>query len=407
MVKNGDRPYFKGVASGSKHACGWSMLTSDGVCSRAIVFEGPLDAIAYYQMNKKSLQKEPALLVSLGGVEKLQVMATAINEHLAPTGGHLQKLDLAFDNDVAGVNAILGLQKKGLHSTANTKVCVLVPVRGKDWNDQLLKDVIGEKRVAIEAFNSSDLNEIQADKKNVSSVSKKEFENENAQFKDKDVWPKIENLEKFITNNRPLFTRFSVKEILEIENQTTITDRKILLTRSELNHLGFYPKNDVSKIELSDDSELRKKKLFTLENFRNYDLKGKNEDVRNIVNVRYNKMIRGWSHGRQEAYVQYRQALLSVPQPSKSQYKGLVEIAGQHIARTNLGLSAKEAASDFHFSSKQSAGVAWSELSLVDKMKMLNEICTYSRALVDTTKENISHLEKAKNIDFQKKTISR
>ncbi len=382
LTKTSKRPYFKGVVGGSQHAHGWSMLSAPGKCDRAVVFEGPLDAIAYYQMNRAELTKTPALLISLGGVEKLDVLATALNEHLTPTGGHLKQLDLALDNDESGRGAVQTLKEKGLHSNELTRVSVLIPQVGKDWNEQLLRQGVGAKEVAIADFNQavSDPETTRPKPPTMADTAVK-------QPVTTPFWPRLSDLEHFVTENRNLLPRFSLDEVQAIDKIIPTSERTFVATRQELRRMHLYPKDDVAKMQL--DRKSGKTSLFTLDCFQEYQWHGKAQDMRIVADKRFRNLNSGWRVGRQVAYETFRTTVAKTLVPAEGGTREAVEVLGQHLARTTLNLSPRETIAPFHFTVRQAALLDWSKLSGQQKQQVMTQSQTYAQRLIDATKNQL------------------
>lgn len=383
LTTKGTHAYFKGVAAGSAHAHGWSMMTGTGKCERAVVFEGPLDAIAYYQMNRETLKTNPALLISLGGVQKLEVIGVALNEHLVPSGGHLKKLDIALDNDESGLATVELLKTKGLHSTDLTQVSVLTPTSGKDWNEELLNHDLGEQVTAIEYFKRQQ--QPHEDCHGVGQV--KADLTPDTQPQKAVLWPKLSNFEQFITDNRSLLMRFSLAETYQIDKKVAVSDRDLVVTRQELRQLHLYPQNDAAAMYL--ERQQAKLPLFTLASFQNCNLHGKNQDMRLVASKRFSRLQSGWTSGRQAVYAAFKANIVPPKASKPAGSQELIEIIGQHLARVTLNLSAREKQEPFHLSVRQATLVNWSKMNNVEKEALLKQSQDYARALVKATKKQL------------------
>lgn len=382
--KGKKRPYFKGVVAGSRHAVGWTMLTAEGVCERAMVFESPFDACAYYQLNRAKLKRTPTLLISLGGVQKLEVIGTALKNQLETRGGHLQYLGIALDRDDAGRGAVKALIDAGLHETNRLKISIVEPTVGKDWNEQLLRNPkAGVKNMT--------LNQIESDTKESLKVEKSVTAGSDT------LWPKQADFEAFITENRNLLGHFSFEEVREIAEKVPADARQSLVTRKELSTVHLYPTNDKAVAWLNKGKY--QEPLFNAESFESYSIKGEIRDYRMAAAKRINRLSLGRQASRQTVYAEYQKAIQQnhTVERSTDMLRPLVKIAGEEVARNALNISPRKLESSFHFSARQTADVKWSKLTENLRQELGVEVAKYAQSLVIQTKVNLAKLPQRKD----------
>ena len=396
-----ERPYFKGVVAGSRHATGWTMQTRPGVCERAMVFESPFDACAYYQLHQAELKKKPTLLISLGGVKKLDVIGTALKDHLEPTGGRLQYLGLSLDRDNAGHKAVQTLIDQGLHATERIKIEVIEPEHGKDWNEQLLRaPEAGARVTALQDFSyQSDqaghiakITDDQLDKAH--AVKRQEDTGSDSKLSETAVhkttekpWPTLADFEHFISENRSLFGRFDLAEIKAIDKQVSITGRNTLATREDWKKIHLYPTNEraIAWIDRGD----YQKPVFNAASFSAYQVKDTVHDYQELAEKRFKLLQPNWRQTRTRMYQAYTQVRLNNHQLNQvaDTFKTLIKVAGEEVARYQLGISSPDLKRDFKFSERQASTIQWSQLTGLQQEQLAQDVAQYARQIVNQVKQ--------------------
>ncbi|WP_288528752.1 DUF3991 and TOPRIM domain-containing protein [uncultured Secundilactobacillus sp.] len=421
-----ERPYFKGVAAGSRHATGWTMQTQPGVCERAMVFESPFDACAYYQLHQVELKKRPTLLISLGGVQKLDVIGTALKDHLEPTGGRLQYLGLSLDRDNAGHEAVQTLIDQGLHATERIKIEVIEPEQGKDWNEQLLRAPgAGARVTALQNFSyrptpdqpahdakiTADQPDQAMAKRTVerqpdATIAPKLAETAANKAPEK-PWATLADFEHFISENRPLVGRFDLATIRAIDKQVPVTDRNTLATRDDWKKVHLYPTNEraVAWIDRGD----YQKPLFNASSFAAYPVKGVVQDYQELAEKRFKLLQPNWRQTRARMYQAYTQVRLNNHQLNQisDMFKTLVKVAGEEVARYQLGISSPDLKRDFKFSERQASTVQWSHLTVQQQEQLVQGVAQYAQRVVKQVKQVVTQGPRIVPELTQTKTLSR
>jgi len=143
--KFGKRGTEKKIAAGSDSQYGYNFHTGNG-SERLIVFESPIDALSYAQMNFGRLAKENTTFLSLSGTDHQKVLSQL--DRMNRENGHLPKeLVMATDNDLAGYKAADYFDVMRFEGMTNLRQ---VPTIGKDWNDQLKSGVNAYKQMSID-----------------------------------------------------------------------------------------------------------------------------------------------------------------------------------------------------------------------------------------------------------------
>jgi 5S rRNA maturation endonuclease (ribonuclease M5) len=125
------RGSFKQVLPHAKKDTGFTVDV--GKPTKMYVFESPVDLLSYWSLQKEKLQD--ARLVSMNGLKSRTILQSFIDAR--KEGLNIQKVVLSVDNDKAGKKFI---QK--MHLLLEDRMLQLnLPLRGKDWNDELKKSV--------------------------------------------------------------------------------------------------------------------------------------------------------------------------------------------------------------------------------------------------------------------------
>lgn len=137
-----DRDYFKYVAPTTKEHTYWGFNYLVGQPKNLYFFEAPIDLLSYYALHEKSLLEQGDFwLISIDGlaIEKVVSFIGYGMKHLQ-LKDCLETLNVCFDNDDAGKEALKNLQVYEIHDIPFDDH---TPKYAKDWNQVLkLKGVI-------------------------------------------------------------------------------------------------------------------------------------------------------------------------------------------------------------------------------------------------------------------------
>ncbi|MFC5775518.1 DUF3991 domain-containing protein [Ectobacillus antri] len=135
------RGSFKQILSNSKKHVGFTVDIRK--LDKIYYFESPIDLLSYWSIKKEKLTN--ARLISMNGLKDKTVLHSYAE---AKKQGHvIKQIVLAVDNDSAGKEFVAKLQK-----VINPKMFgVDLPIREKDWNDELkvTKKYVEAKQDAI------------------------------------------------------------------------------------------------------------------------------------------------------------------------------------------------------------------------------------------------------------------
>lgn len=146
--KFGKRGTEKKIAAGSNDQYGYNFRFGNGA-DKLIVFESPIDALSYAQMNFKQLQSENATLISIRtNHNKVLYELDRMNRENGRLPG---QLIMATDNDLAGYEVADRFDQLRFDGIEPIRQ---VPVEGKDWNDQLKARKSGITSMTMEESHS-------------------------------------------------------------------------------------------------------------------------------------------------------------------------------------------------------------------------------------------------------------
>ncbi len=140
----------KKIARGSDVTTGYNLSFGKGD-QTLVLFESPIDLLSYAQQNHQELIQNNATLLSVSGTDAkrgLHYLNAAITEKNA----QFKHLIVAFDNDRAGFQAADFYERHPLQNL-NTQQAITVerqiPLKGKDWNEQLKAGVTGKQSMTM------------------------------------------------------------------------------------------------------------------------------------------------------------------------------------------------------------------------------------------------------------------
>lgn len=125
---------FKGVVKGSNQKYGFSIKAGNEFAfKKLIVFEAPIDAISYFQMNQSDLNG--SILLSTGGSSKINtVIKTYLNIYKS-----IESIYVCSDNDCAGNEVYININELYKNYNIVDGREKLLCANVKDFNDLLLK----------------------------------------------------------------------------------------------------------------------------------------------------------------------------------------------------------------------------------------------------------------------------
>ncbi|MCK8605682.1 DUF3991 and toprim domain-containing protein [Leuconostoc citreum] len=116
-----------------------------------VLFESPIDLLSYAQQNEQALVQSNATLLSISGTDAKRG-ATFLQDSFDAKKGDFNKIIVAFDNDKAGFKAA-DYYDRFKFTNPNTNLPIVaerhVPIKGKDWNEQLKAGVLGFKTLTM------------------------------------------------------------------------------------------------------------------------------------------------------------------------------------------------------------------------------------------------------------------
>lgn len=144
------RGTLKKIAPGSDVSTGYNLSFGQGD-QTLVLFESPIDLLSYAQQNHQELIKANATLLSISGTDAKRG-AEYLNAAITQKNAQFKHLIVAFDNDRAGFQAADFYERHQLQNP-NTKQAITVtrqiPVKGKDWNEQLKAGVTGKQSLTM------------------------------------------------------------------------------------------------------------------------------------------------------------------------------------------------------------------------------------------------------------------
>lgn len=140
----------KKVFAGSDTATGYNIAFGKGD-KTLVLFESPIDLLSYAQQNHQELTKNNATLLSISGTDAKRG-AQFLNDSIGAKQAQFNKVIVAFDNDQAGFKAA-DFYDRFQFKNPNTNEMIVaerhVPIKGKDWNDQLKAGVSGYQTLSM------------------------------------------------------------------------------------------------------------------------------------------------------------------------------------------------------------------------------------------------------------------
>lgn len=144
FVHHQKRGTTKQVIAGSDTSTGFNLSFGKGD-KTLVLFESPIDLLSYAQQNHQTLKDNDATLLSVSGTDAKRG-AKYLNDAIAQNNARFDKIIVAFDNDKAGFKAAEYYDRfefknpiTNLPITAERQI----PIKGKDWNEQLKAGVNG------------------------------------------------------------------------------------------------------------------------------------------------------------------------------------------------------------------------------------------------------------------------
>ena len=150
FVHHEKRGTTKQVIAGSDTTTGFNMSFGKG--DRTLVlFESPIDLLSYAQQNHQDLKANDATLLSVSGTDAKRG-AKYLNDAIAKNNARFDKIIVAFDNDKAGFKAAEFYDRfQFKNPITNTPITAerQIPIKGKDWNEQLKSGATGYTRMTM------------------------------------------------------------------------------------------------------------------------------------------------------------------------------------------------------------------------------------------------------------------
>lgn len=140
----------KKVIAGSDTNTGYNLSFGKGD-QTLVLFESPIDLLSYAQQNYPSLKENNATLLSVSGTDAKRG-AQFLNDSIAAKQARFNKIIVAFDNDKAGFKAADFYDRHVYKNPITNEPIVAerqIPIKGKDWNEQLKAGVTGFKTLSM------------------------------------------------------------------------------------------------------------------------------------------------------------------------------------------------------------------------------------------------------------------
>lgn len=136
---HGKRGTTKQIMAGSDSTHGFNLAFGTGQ-DTLIAFESPIDLLSYAQQNHVQLAKDNTTLLSVSGTNGRKVYEFLAERLKFDQEAMPKKIQYAFDNDLAGFEAMPELQFEGIVYSR------ILPINGyKDWNEQLKAGESGQE----------------------------------------------------------------------------------------------------------------------------------------------------------------------------------------------------------------------------------------------------------------------
>lgn len=140
----------KKLVRGSDVTTGYNLSFGTGD-QTLVLFESPIDLLSYGQQNHQELIRNNATLLSVSGTDAKRGVSY-LNAAITEKGAKFSHIIVAFDNDRAGFQAADFYERHQLQNP-NTKQPITVerqiPLKGKDWNEQLKNGVVGKQSMTM------------------------------------------------------------------------------------------------------------------------------------------------------------------------------------------------------------------------------------------------------------------
>ncbi|CUW11363.1 toprim domain-containing protein [Leuconostoc gasicomitatum] len=150
FVHHKKRGTTKQVLGGSDTSTGFNLAFGTGD-KTLVLFESPVDLLSYAQQNHQDMVKNNATLLSISGTDAKRG-AKYLNEAIAKNNAPINKIVVAFDNDKAGFKAADFYDRFQFKNPVTGEKIVAerqIPVKGKDWNDQLKSGISGFRSLTM------------------------------------------------------------------------------------------------------------------------------------------------------------------------------------------------------------------------------------------------------------------
>ncbi|MCK8605738.1 toprim domain-containing protein [Leuconostoc citreum] len=140
----------KKIAPGSDTSTGYNLSFGKGD-QTLVLFESPIDLLSYAQQNYETLKQYNATLLSVSGTDAKRG-AYFLNDSIAAKQARFNKIIVAFDNDKAGFKAADFYERHTYRNPITNEPIIAerqIPLKGKDWNEQLKAGVSGFKSLSM------------------------------------------------------------------------------------------------------------------------------------------------------------------------------------------------------------------------------------------------------------------
>lgn len=150
FVNHKKRGTTKQVLGGSDTSTGFNISFGKGD-QTLVLFESPVDLLSYAQQNHQGLKANNATLLSISGTDAKRG-AKYLNDAIVKNDARFKKIIVAFDNDKAGFKAADFYDRFQFKNPVTKEVIAAerqIPVKGKDWNEQLKAGVTGVRVLSM------------------------------------------------------------------------------------------------------------------------------------------------------------------------------------------------------------------------------------------------------------------
>ncbi|MGR8823223.1 toprim domain-containing protein [Leuconostoc citreum] len=151
----------KKISPGSDTSTGYNLSFGQGD-KTLVLFESPIDLLSYAQQNHQELIANDATLLSISGTDAKRG-SQYLNDAIAKKQARFNKIIVAFDNDRAGFKAADYFDRFTFKNPVTNEPIQAVreiPLKGKDWNEQLKAGVKGKQTLTM-SENSQRLEELE------------------------------------------------------------------------------------------------------------------------------------------------------------------------------------------------------------------------------------------------------